>query len=146
VFVPRFRNRRRYVSSSKYPTPPKGINDIDSEKTDSSMLKDDSSQPQVSPKSGGVGVGVGVGVGKKSRGSRIPESWQPDPTLIAWAADKRPDLDLRTVVESFRDYWQAKSGKDATKRDWDATFRSWVRNEKQRITGSPAGDIFRGAL
>jgi hypothetical protein len=54
LFVPRFRNRRRYVSTSKYPTPPNEINDLPTEK---SAL----SQPQVSPKTRGVGVGVGVG-------------------------------------------------------------------------------------
>ncbi len=40
LFVPRFRNRRRYVSSSKYPAPPKEINDINSEKDDLSQPKD----------------------------------------------------------------------------------------------------------
>lgn len=29
---------------------------------------------------------------------------------------------------NFRDYWIAKSGKDATKTDWLATWRNWLRN------------------
>jgi hypothetical protein len=67
VFIPRFRNRRRYVGSSKYPVPPIEINDLAEEK--SSL-----SQPQVIPESSssqeergrrGVGVGVGVGVGEE---------------------------------------------------------------------------------
>ena len=54
IFVPRFRNRRRYVSASKYPAPPNEINDLP-------LAKADLSQPEVNPKSGGVGVGVGEG-------------------------------------------------------------------------------------
>ena len=44
VFVPRFRNRKRYMASSKYPTPPNEINDLATEKADLG-------QPKVSPKS-----------------------------------------------------------------------------------------------
>jgi hypothetical protein len=44
LFVPRFRNRRRYVASSKFPSPPNEINDLATQK--SSL-----SQPQVIPES-----------------------------------------------------------------------------------------------
>ena len=54
LFVPRFRNRRRYFAASKYPTPPNEINDLPIKKADSRLT-------QVIPKSRGVGVGVGVG-------------------------------------------------------------------------------------
>jgi len=66
-----------------------------------------------------------------SQGSRIPADWQPDEVLLAWAKAERPDLNLAQTVDSFRDYWIGKSGKDATKTDWPATFRNWVRREKQ---------------
>lgn len=50
LFVPRFRNRKRYAASSKCPEPPKEINDIVEKKTDSGHTKDnpktDSSQTQ----------------------------------------------------------------------------------------------------
>ena len=39
VFVPRFRQRLRYVNS-RYPAPPSGISDIASEKTDSGRSQD----------------------------------------------------------------------------------------------------------
>jgi hypothetical protein len=35
------------------------------------------------------------------------------------------------VGEQFRDYWSAKAGSGATKLDWQATWRNWVRNQKQ---------------
>lgn len=73
-----------------------------------------------------------------SQGSRIPADWQPDEVLLAWAKAERPDLNLAQTVDSFRDYWIGKSGKDATKTDWPATFRNWVRREKaQPISANP---------
>src|SRR3974390_286986 len=69
LFVPRFRNRKRYVSTSKFPVPPSHINDITEKKADSSHPQDtpetDLSNPKVSPKSRGVGWGRG-GVGLKA--------------------------------------------------------------------------------
>lgn len=67
-----------------------------------------------------------------SKASRLPADWQPDEVLLAWAKAERPDLNLKLTVDSFRDYWIGKSGKDATKTDWPATFRNWVRREKQQ--------------
>lgn len=65
-----------------------------------------------------------------SKGSRLPADWQPSPELLAWAKSERPDLTIASTIENFRDYWIGKAGKDATKVNWDATFRTWVRNER----------------
>ena len=62
-----------------------------------------------------------------SRRSRIPSDWQPDDKLMAWAQQKRPDLNLAEVVERFRDHWIAKGEARAS---WEASFRNWVRLEK----------------
>lgn len=70
----------------------------------------------------------------RKRGCRIPEGWQPSDELKQWAITERPGLDLKRVVDSFTDYWKAKTGQQATKLDWDATFRNWVRNEKPNGT------------
>jgi hypothetical protein len=61
----------------------------------------------------------------------LSADWEPSDELIAFARKERPDLNLRTTVMSFMNYWQSKSGKDATKIDWDKTFKNWVLNEKQ---------------
>jgi hypothetical protein len=39
------------------------------------------------------------------------------------------------VWVAFRDYWQAKTGKSATKSDWFATWRNWCRNERPKGNG-----------
>lgn len=64
------------------------------------------------------------------KGTRLPPDWSPDPSLLAWAKGRRPDLDMTDVVESFRDFWLSKPGQGATKLDWNATFRNWVRNTR----------------
>lgn len=35
---------------------------------------------------------------------------------------------MRKIAESFRDHWSAKPGKDATKLDWEATWRNWCKS------------------
>lgn len=71
----------------------------------------------------------------RKRGCRLPENWKPSEETQAWAMTERKDLDLQRVLDSFTDYWRAKTGSAATKLDWDATFRNWVRNEKSSGTG-----------
>jgi hypothetical protein len=65
------------------------------------------------------------------RASRLPADWSPSADQIDFCRTSRPDLRWQDVADSFRDYWIAKPGKDGRKIDWDATWRRWVRNEKQ---------------
>ncbi|MDF0506577.1 hypothetical protein POK33_38145 [Burkholderia cenocepacia] len=88
------------------------------------------------------------------RGTRLPEDWSLkqeylDATVAMTAklADELPDWKggAWTVqhtlfeAEKFRDYWVAKSGKDATKRDWPGTWRNWVRNAGPMRAGAKKG-------
>lgn len=57
---------------------------------------------------------------QSSRGTRLPENWNP-----------RPEDGLNEIeLEKFRDYWRSVSGQKGVKRDWDATWRNWLRNSK----------------
>lgn len=67
----------------------------------------------------------------KKTGSRLPENWVLPSAWGAWAVDEGwPESVVRLEAEKFRDYWIAKTGKDATKADWLATWRNWMRNSK----------------
>lgn len=71
--------------------------------------------------------------------TRIPEDFAPDSTMLAWAAQAAPTVDVARATEKFRNHWTAKSGKDATKLDWAATWRNWILNEadySKRGTGA----------
>ena len=67
--------------------------------------------------------------------SRLPPDFEPD---LEFAA-KEHIADIQREVNSFVDFWTAKSGKDATKLDWQATWRNWCRNSKnKRVNGNGA--------
>lgn len=65
---------------------------------------------------------------KGKRRTRIPEDWQPDAALGAWAREHFPAIDLDHEVAQFRDYWLARGDLGA---DWPARFRTWVRKARK---------------
>ena len=83
---------------------------------------------------------------KSPRGTALPEAWTLPDDWKTWAEGARPDVDVLTVADSFRDYWVAKPGKDGRKADWLATWRNWVRNQRsgsaQRPQSAAAVGVF----
>lgn len=70
---------------------------------------------------------------RSPRGARLAADWSLLPGWMHWALKEKPEWDEKkvlSVAEHFSDYWHAKSGKDAIKNDWFATWRNWVRNER----------------
>ena len=67
-----------------------------------------------------------------------------------------PDLSPDQIAfefDCFLDYWRAKAGAGAVKRDWPATWRNWIRRRKQfgwtggrqLVSQTPAVDAFKKA-
>ncbi|MCR2051469.1 hypothetical protein NSA19_01075 [Actinomyces bowdenii] len=77
---------------------------------------------------------------RSKRGTRLPTDWQPTPELRQWAIDNRPDLDVDAETEIFRDYWISKTGAQATKADWKATYRNWIRRAHSRPKKTGPGE------
>jgi uncharacterized protein YdaU (DUF1376 family) len=70
---------------------------------------------------------------KQKNGTRLSADFDLPEDWILEAKKIRNDLlDDRIKMESekFKDYWTAKSGKDAVKLDWQATWRNWIRGVK----------------
>ncbi|UNF37780.1 YdaU family protein [Bartonella krasnovii] len=65
---------------------------------------------------------------KTDRGCRLPADFEPDYDFAL--AEGLPPERIKVEIAKFQDYWNAKTGKDASKRDWQATWRNWVRNSK----------------
>ncbi|WP_039760370.1 DUF1376 domain-containing protein [Bartonella queenslandensis] len=65
---------------------------------------------------------------KTDRGCRLPADFEPDYDFAI--REGLPPERVKVEIAKFRDYWNAKAGKDASKRDWQATWRNWVRNSK----------------
>lgn len=68
---------------------------------------------------------------KSPRGTSLSSDWSLPDDWKTWALSERPDLEVNSVADSFRDYWIAKPGKDGRKTDWKATWRNWVRNQRR---------------
>ena len=68
---------------------------------------------------------------KTQRGTRLPKDWICENSWAEWARAERPDLNITKVAESFYDYWISKPGAGGVKLNWEATWRNWVRSQKQ---------------
>lgn len=79
---------------------------------------------------------AGDGVNDKKpaikKGSRLPADWELPDDYLAWALQqsvKWSRTDVIKISEVFRDYWVSRTGQIATKLDWSATWRNWIRKE-----------------
>lgn len=83
-----------------------------------------------------------------TRGTRIPADFAVSPSMVAWARANAPGIDGQRETLKFINYWQAKSGKDATKVDWPATWRNWMLTAAERAPqGKPStGDKMRNTI
>nr|WP_314710520.1 hypothetical protein [uncultured Comamonas sp.] len=73
------------------------------------------------------------------KAKRLAADWVLPKKWGEWALSERPELtadDVRKQADMFRDHWVAKSGKDASKLDWNATWRNWIRRAN---VGKPSG-------
>ena len=81
-----------------------------------------------------------------AKSARLPKAFVVPSDWINWAIEERhwSARDAQTEAANFIDFWHGKSGRDATKLDWLATWRVWVRNSRR--LGSTGGTIQFGQL
>lgn len=95
--------------------------------------------PDSPPTPPGPGPGLPVtpsgvtGGGPRKRASRIPEPFVVTADMREWAAMRTPLVDVESSTERFVNHWRAKSGKDATKLDWPATWRNWLLRDQENL-------------
>lgn len=67
------------------------------------------------------------------RGARINPEWKPSVDNVRYAATEGfgPEQ-IDRMAEDFRDYWVSVAGAKGVKLDWSATWRTWVRNQRDR--------------
>jgi hypothetical protein len=75
-----------------------------------------------------------------ARAARLPDDWEPDSDDVEFCLAERPDLDVTSVADQFRDYWIAQPGAKGRKLDWRATWRNWVRNQKRGYQNGQQGN------
>lgn len=92
-----------------------------------------SSPPRETPKGVPLGAPKGATAGSVTRGTFLAEDWQPADEPWRFAVDTLGSVDrARQQLASFRDYWRGRAGAAGRKRDWDATWRNWVRRSSER--------------
>lgn len=80
------------------------------------------------------------------RGTRLAEDWHPSTGMAEELMLKYPGVNLRLILEEFRDYWCAVPGSRGLKLSWDRTFRNRVREVahkpqyRRQGVGMRAGD------
>jgi hypothetical protein len=70
----------------------------------------------------------------RTRGTRIPEPFMLTNDMREWAHREVPTVDVDASTRKFVDHWRAKAGRDATKVDWIATWRNWLRRDAENTT------------
>jgi uncharacterized protein YdaU (DUF1376 family) len=78
---------------------------------------------------------------KQNRGSRLQADFCLTDDWKEFCRKERLDLDPQKVFDGFKDYWIAKPGQQGVKLDWFATWRNWVRNQKQGLVNK-ADQVF----
>ena len=89
---------------------------------------------------------VGDDLGESKRGRRLDDDWRLPKAWGDWVLSElagwTPER-VRSEGEKFGDYWHAKTGQAARKRDWLATWRNWCRNARPAPVGRAPGESFR---
>ena len=64
----------------------------------------------------------------RKRGTRIPEPFLLTNEMKEWGIAERPTVDLIVETRKFVNHFRAKTGQNATKLDWRATWENWILN------------------
>jgi hypothetical protein len=66
-------------------------------------------------------------VAARTRGTRLPDPWEPPADVIAQMHTEHPEVNLKAEHAKFTDYWISQPGSKGRKTDWTATWRNWIR-------------------
>lgn len=64
---------------------------------------------------------------KQTQATTLPDGWVPDKPVIDQMRTEHPNIDLRAEHLKFTDYFNSVAGAKGRKRDWNATWRNWIR-------------------
>lgn len=73
-----------------------------------------------------------IGVAKAPKAKRLEKDLELPKDWEDFCKTTRPDLKPQSVFDQFKDYWVSVGGQKGTKLDWTATWRNWVRNQRQQ--------------
>lgn len=65
------------------------------------------------------------------RGTRLPQNFSINDQMRMWAVANTAMIDIDYETGKFIDYWASKTGQAATKLDWTATWRNWMKRAQE---------------
>lgn len=83
---------------------------------------------------------------KRKLGTRLPNEWVLPQGWGRWALEEVTGATvevIRSQADQFKDYWISKTGSGATKMDWEATWRNWIRTAVSRLPSANAANGFQ---
>lgn len=96
--------------------------------------------PQTSAESADGALTTKKDIKERKSSTRLSADWKPTQPDLEYATSKgMVQTRIDTEAEKFRNYWTAKSGRDAAKADWPATWRNWVLTSLERLPGNNPG-------
>lgn len=122
------------VTETPVPQTPGGVTESERGVTQSDSPRHSDTQTVLEPS--GTLTSPNAVVARR-RGTRLPENWRPSDTDRQWTLTHLDQTTAGRELEKFRNYWIAKAGKDATKLDWDRTWRNWVLNTQPGPSSKP---------
>jgi hypothetical protein len=103
----------------------------DGQKTDNCRAREEKRrEEEYTPPNGGDGAQAAPA--KSKRGSRLADDWFLPQAWGQWALDRFPHFTPEVVRDEalkFANHWRSKSGKDATKLDWQGTWQNWCMSD-----------------
>lgn len=138
----------KWISSDELPALRTLVKNERGSKTDRAVKSDKGvlSETIGEPLSETIDKGIPRSISKKDspslakKASRLPDKFMLTADLRAYAAEKRPGVDVTLETEKFCNYWRAKPGKDGTKLDWGATWKNWILNARDSHRAEQAKD------
>jgi hypothetical protein len=95
--------------------------------------------------------GVGEVQEKKKKAMRLPDGWTIPAPWVDWAITFAASAgfalsaeQVGTIADSFADHWHSIGGPNASRVDWLATWRNWIRRQDLRkVAKSVDNDLNR---
>lgn len=66
----------------------------------------------------------------RKKATRIPADFAVTDAMVTWARANTPNVG-QVETDTFIDYWTAAAGPTATKKDWVAAWRNWMRKAQK---------------
>ena len=72
----------------------------------------------------------------EKKSTHLNSDFKPHPDSWLTMQEHFPHIDLKLETHAFIDYWTSKTGSGSMKKDWDATWRNWIRSAHKRMMQS----------